>query len=280
MVDCLETVGYQQSALGWLIIVLIPCLLISIGIYLFGLAHPIVKLALHLCILYLTVNFYGFTDYYNRIQLALSRADLSSAQKILQSWKLETKQSVNTENFSISAVCRAAIEELISVSHRHLFAIVLAYTLLPGVFGPLLYCFSEYLLRDTQAWKNDPNLQINTVRKLHQNLNHFAERVFNYLDWVPVRCTAVLFAIVGNFEDAIYGWRRRSVLWNNKSQGILLESAAGALGVCLGPPEIIEDIDAPGAAPGPHTLQSASALVWRAVIVWLILMFLLNIWWH
>ena len=32
----------------------------------------------------------------------------------------------------------------------------------------------------------------------------FAGRAYYWIDWLPVRLTAVAFAVVGNFEDAIY----------------------------------------------------------------------------
>ncbi|MFX7930477.1 hypothetical protein ABTK36_20180, partial [Acinetobacter baumannii] len=52
------------------------------------------------------------------------------------------------------------------------------------------------------------------------------------------------FAIVGNFEEAVNGWRRDAALWLHPNEGIILASAAGAVGLQLGgaaPPGITPD---------------------------------------
>ena len=56
------------------------------------------------------------------------------------------------------------------------------------------------------------------------------------LEWLPVRLTAMTFAIVGDFEDAIHCWRTQAAGWPDPESGILLASGAGALGVRLGMP--------------------------------------------
>jgi cobalamin biosynthesis protein CobD/CbiB len=54
----------------------------------------------------------------------------------------------------------------------------------------------------------------------------------------PARLTALSFAIVGDFEDAIYCWRTQAKTWaaeaGGEHAGIVLASGAGALGVLLG----------------------------------------------
>ena len=60
------------------------------------------------------------------------------------------------------------------------------------------------------------------------------------IDHVPARLTASGFAVVGNFEEAVNGWRRDAALWRHGNEGMILAAAAGAVGVRLGG----------GAAPG------------------------------
>lgn len=76
--------------------------------------------------------------------------------------------------------------------------------------------------------------------------------------------------------------------------GIILSAGGGALGVRLGAPSVIAadvlPVDAslvdstpveletpPGDAPTPRTLQSAVGLVWRALLLWMLLLLLLSI---
>ena len=46
--------------------------------------------------------------------------------------------------------------------------------------------------------------------------------------------TALTFAVVGNFEDAVYCWRSQALAWSTRTQGVILAAGAGALGVRLG----------------------------------------------
>ena len=58
------------------------------------------------------------------------------------------------------------------------------------------------------------------------------------LDWMPVRLTALSFAVVGDFEDAVACWRTQAARWSAQEGGmtigILLAAGGGALGVQLG----------------------------------------------
>ena len=105
------------------------------------------------------------------------------------------------------------------------------------------------------------------------------------------------FAIVGNFEEAVSSWRRDSTLWAHDNEGIILASAAGAVGVQLGgsaAPGVTPDrsktfesggdMDATraegstaGVPPQLGHLQSVVGLVWRSVTLWMLLLALLTL---
>ena len=99
--------------------------------------------------------------------------------------------------------------------------------------------------------------------------------------------TAAGFAIVGNFEDAIYCWRTQAAKWPDTGYGagigIVLASGAGALGVRLGMPfvEAGEIADRAELGTGDDAdvdfMQSAVGLVWRALVLWLLLLLLLGL---
>ncbi len=63
-----------------------------------------------------------------------------------------------------------------------------------------------------------------------------AQRASEAIEWLPVRITATVFSMMGNFEDAIYCWRSQAVLWPERWSAILIASGGGALGVRLGMP--------------------------------------------
>ena len=101
-----------------------------------------------------------------------------------------------------------------------------------------------------------------------------------------MRITAAGFAIVGNFEDAVYCWRTQANKWpdslSGSGIGIVLASGAGALGVRLGMPvvEAGEIADRAEIGTGDEAdvefMQSAVGLVWRALLLWLLLLLLLG----
>jgi len=98
-----------------------------------------------------------------------------------------------------------------------------------------------------------------------------------------VRFTAAAFAVVGDFEDAVHCWRTQASGWPDPELGIVLASGAGAIGVKLGMP-IVEGgtmIERPELGIGEDAdtghLDSLVGLVWRALVMWLLMLLLLSV---
>jgi cobalamin biosynthesis protein CobD/CbiB len=136
---------------------------------------------------------------------------------------------------------------------------------LPGPLGVALYPLTQ---RAARLWdvSVDPD---------EREFGWFAGRAFEVLDWVPQRVTAFVFAIVGDFEDALFCWRSQAALWLRPQEGIVLASGAGALGVRLGEPIARGEalIDRPalgtGQPAGEEALASLEGLLWRSLVLWL-----------
>jgi adenosylcobinamide-phosphate synthase len=99
--------------------------------------------------------------------------------------------------------------------------------------------------------------------------------------------------VVGNFEDAIYAWRNFAQRWQDEAIGIILTAGGGAMGVRLGTPDenaarvlpvdaaTVDTTDSeseslPGEEPSVRSLQSTVGLVWRALLLWMLLLLLLS----
>jgi adenosylcobinamide-phosphate synthase len=118
------------------------------------------------------------------------------------------------------------------------------------------------------------------------------------MDWLPARITALGFAVVGSFEDAIDGWRNHAQRFPNDNDGIILAATAGAINVRLGGREL-QPVFLPGSSQGfqaadttadptaggastpgrePETAHLAQivGLVWRTVVMWMVLLALLT----
>ena len=239
---------------------------------------PLLAFAWTILVAYLTLGFRHYSHYFTSIQLALGAGDEAAARALLAEW---TKQ--DTVGLEASEIARIAVEKSLITTHRNVFG-VFFWLLMP--FGPacaVMYRVAEYLAR---AW-NEPEHMRNEA------FGQFASRAFYWIDWIPVRLTAVAFAVVGNFEDAIYAWRNFADRWKDEPIGILLSAGGGAMGVRLGTPvenaarvlpldaAMVDTTDSeieslPGEEPGLRALQSTVGLVWRALLLWMLLLLLLS----
>lgn len=240
---------------------------------------PLFVLLLNVAVVYLTLGFRHYSHFFTSIQLALNSGDEATARSLLAEW---TKR--DTAGMDASEVARIAVETALVTTHRNVFG-VFFWILTPlGPIGAVMYRVAEYLAR---IW-NEPK----TAER--EEFGRFASKAFYWIDWIPVRLTAAAFAVVGNFEDAIYAWRNFAGRWQDEAVGIILSSGGGAMGIRLGTPaEIVAEVvtvdaatidsvnietEAPfGEEATGRALQSTVGLVWRALLLWMLLVLLLSI---
>ncbi len=233
--------------------------------------NPLLAWLWSILILYLTMGFRQFSHYFTDLQLALRMDDLPHARKLLAEWR-----GSPTDGLSSSDIARLAIKEALSASHRHVFGVLVCFVLLPGPCGAVLYRAAAFF---AEVWGKRTAADAGGFGK-------FSQQAFAVIDWLPLRLTATGFAIVGNFEDAIYCWRTQADKWpdtpSGSGIGIVLASGAGALGVRLGMPvvEAGEIADRAEVGTGDEAdvdfMQSAVGLVWRALLLWLLLLLMLG----
>jgi adenosylcobinamide-phosphate synthase len=269
----------RHGRMGWFL--MIGALMVPTALIYWVLLHyrlPLLAFAWNILIAYLTLGFRHYSHYFTSIQLALSAGDEAAARSLLAEW---TKQ--DTVGLEPSEIARIAVEKSLITTHRNVFG-VFFWLLMPlGPACAVMYRVAEYLAR---AW-NEPEHMRNEA------FGQFALRAFYWIDWIPVRLTAVAFAVVGNFEDAIYAWRNFADRWQDEPIGILLSAGGGAMGVRLGTPvenaarvlpldaAMVDTTDSetdslPGEEPGVRALQSTVGLVWRALLLWMLLLLLLS----
>src|SRR6266581_325157 len=229
--------------------------------------QPLFLPVVNIAVLYLTVGFRQFSHYFTDIHLALRIGDPAEARRVLAEWRRGAG-----DRLSSGEIARLAIEQALICSHRHVFAPLVWF----AVFGPagaLLYRMAMFF---DAEWGCRDDAEFGSF-------GWFSRRAFYFIDWFPLRLTATAFAVVGDFEDAIYCWRTQASRWPDSS-GILLASGAGAVGVRLGLP-IHEDLateevgsvmrDRPELGLGDEAdadlMQSAIGLVWRTLVLGLLL---------
>jgi adenosylcobinamide-phosphate synthase len=105
-----------------------------------------------------------------------------------------------------------------------------------------------------------------------------ARSAWRVLDYLPARATAIGFAVMGSFEDAIDCWRNYAQRFPDDNDGVILAATSGAVNVRLGGPEGIQSSEpTPGREPEIAHLAQVVGLVWRSVVLWMVLIALLTL---
>lgn len=267
-----------HGRIAWVVtmlVLLLPTVLIS---WLCARIGPFAVVAWNVLVVYLTLGFRHYSHYFTSIQLALNSGEEATARSLLAEW---TRQ--DTTGMSVSDISRVAVEKALVTTHRNVFGVFFWFALPFGPAGAILYRVAEHLAR---AWNEPDHLR-------NEPFGRFATRAFYWIDWVPARLTAIAFAVVGNFEDAIYAWRNFAHRWQDEAIGIILSAGGGAMGLRLGTARetaaVVTVADAttidaasaepetpPGEEATVRALQSTVGLVWRALLLWMLLLLLLS----
>jgi len=259
-----------------------PPVLVAAGMY-FALdaVHPLLGLVWNVAVLYLLMGFRRFSHAYTTVEAALRADDLNAARRALAAWR-----GVAAGELSSSDIAKLAIERGLMDSYRQVFATMFWFAVLPGPAGAVLYRAAVLL---AQEWRGEAKGADTTPIALSRAMfGRPARALLWLLDWIPARLTALSFAIVGDFEDAAFCWRTQATSWADEEggehAGIVLASGAGALGMQVGgsiptvggQPSVRPDLGL-GDKPEADLLPSAVGLVWRALVLWLLLMLLLTL---
>jgi adenosylcobinamide-phosphate synthase len=282
----------QQGTIAWFLAV-VPAAVAAWAVYaVLVAANPFLGLAFNVLVLYFTLGFRQHSHYFTDIQKALKDGDVATARRLLAEWRGHP-----CDTLSADEVARLTIEGALTVSHRHVFGPMFWFVLLPGPAGAVLYRFALFLSRRwggmRRAGDAGPLLDLPGVRDATVDVawpetraaverhdeepasrfGEFARRAFGVIDWLPARITATAFAVVGDFEDAIYCWRTQAARWPDRLLGVVLAAGAGAIGVRLGMPvprgATLEDRPELGLGEDADTpfLDSAVGLIWRALVL-------------
>jgi adenosylcobinamide-phosphate synthase len=263
---------HQHGKVAWLLAVLLP-LLVTVPLYwVLAEQHVIFAWAFCVLVLYLTMGFRQFSHYFTDIHQALRDKDLDRARSLLADWRHAPCDELNAEE-----VARLSIEQALLAAHRNVFGVVVWFVIFMllglGPIGAILYRLAQFL---NARWGQQHGTEMG-------DFGVFAAQIYRVVEWLPMRLIASTFAIVGDFEDAVYCWRNQAQQWPDPEAGIVLASGAGALGVRLGM-DVVQDgelLARPEVGVGDEAdadyMQSTIGLVWRALVFWLIALLLLGL---
>jgi len=280
----------QHGWVAWALAVLVPPLFV-LAVH-WALLHFIgwpLALAWNVAVLYITLGFRQFSHHFTGIRDALEDGDAAEARARLASWR-----QVDASELPRSEIVRHVLEYSVIAAHRHVFGVLAWYSVLAalglGPTGAVLYRLAEFVSR---YWGS--RSRVVTSHPPSPSLQRASERAWTVIDWLPARLTALSFAVVGSFEEAIEGWRFHAQRFPNDNDGVVLAATAGAINVRLGgealrsrsdaaapqglevDADIGDSVSTPGREPEVGHLRSVVGLVWRSVVVWMLLLALLTL---
>ena len=194
-VEALMTIGVPVLLLFWI--------LTEDGGFLVWLGQSLLSLLLLLWCLGRVDQAALLTDY----KLAMTRSDHQAAYH-------HAKESLGLADTTSIEDCntlgRAVSKELLFLSNRQFFAIVL-YFLLLGPLGSLVYylCWQYQNEGDNRAYRI----------------------AYDWLDWLPARVSALIFSLAGDFAGAMGRFTLDNLMAVQDHRKLLEQSGLGAVGV-------------------------------------------------
>lgn len=284
----LDAGDHSHGWVAWLLAVGVPAAVAAMvyhGLWRFS---AFLAFGWTVAVLYLTLGFRQFSHHFTSIRDALEDGQEDAARERLAHW-----QQVDVGLLPRSEIVRHVIEYSVISAHRHVFGVLAWFSILAAVglgpTGAVLYRMAEFVSR---YWHHRQPV----AQHASEALQRASAQAWWLIDWLPARLTALSFAVVGSFEEAIEGWRFHAQRFPNDNDGVVLAATAGAINVRLGgealkarsEPSALQqglEIDAdlgdsdstPGVAPEVGHLRSVVGLVWRSVVVWMLLLALLTL---
>lgn len=297
----LDTGKVHHGWLAWTAAVLVPALVTVLVHWLLFRVSVLLAFAWSVVILYVTLGFRQFSHYFTDIRDALDDGDEAKARQLLAEWR-----NVDARELPRSEIVRHVIEYSVLAAHRHVFGVLGWFSVLAalglGPAGAVFYRMSEFV---TRYWVHKSKFPGEGASPALQGV---AASAWGVIDFAPARITALGFAVVGSFEDAIDSWRHYTQHFSanapaaseNRNDGVILAATSGAVNVRLGgealkagalPDAALQGFpegefeagdrasteSTSGRAPEVAHLRSIVGLVWRSVVLWMALLALLTL---
>ena len=274
----------RQAWAAWTLAVGVPALLALVlhWALMWFVGWPLAMLW-NMVVLYLTLGFRQFSHHFTEIRDALEAGDEAKARELFAAW-----QQVDASTLPRHEIVRHVIEHSVVAAHRHVFGVLTVYSVLAalglGPAGAVLYRMGEFVAR---LW-HEPGQPADAITPSSEALQEVSSRAWQVLDWVPARMTALSFAVVGNFEDAVDCWRSDAQRFPNLNDGVVLAATSGAINIRMGgeglrktsalaSDEPLHQESTTGREPEVAHLRSVVGLVWRTVVMWVVLLALLTL---
>lgn len=251
--------GKRTHGIGAVLLATLP---IAAGVmlihYILGEIGWVLRFAFDVVVLYLCVDVHRLGRTAGAISNALESGELGEADESLRELTGKGASARNEAN-----IARATVEGVLKQGNSLIVSPIFWFIVL-GPVGAVLQRLSCIL---DSLWGHR-----------YERFAEFgwaAARFDDLMGWIPARITALSYALMGSFEDALHCWRRRVGVWSDINSGPLLASGFGAmhLQVCEAAEEGEYDERSPDLAivTDASYVPRAVALVWRVMLLWLVI---------
>lgn len=259
--------GIRSQGLGAVVLAVVPVLLaVLVGRYIFGQFGATFKFIFDVVVLYFCLNLYRLGNIASDISANLNEGNVYTAAELL-----EELTSKAPSELSESVIARNTIEAVLKQGNTLVIAPLFWFILL-GPAGAVMQRLAAILDR---LWGHHSKRFI--------EFGWAAARLNDLLDWLPARVTALSYAIMGSFEDALHCWRRHARMWSDINSGPLLASGFGAMHMvnCDDETQGTEFDQYTSVATRSITAEAsdvhrALALLWRVLLFWLAVAILMS----
>jgi adenosylcobinamide-phosphate synthase len=228
-------------------------------------------------LLYFTLGFRQFSHHFTEIREALELGQEATAREALARW-----QRIPVAELPQADFMRHLLAHAVMAAHRHVLGVLVCFAVFwalgLGPAGAVLFRLADYLAQSCTSGRTPPGDGV--CRAAHQ--------AWSWINHLPARATALAFAVVGNFEEAVASWRQDATSFTDVNDGVVLAATAGALNVRLTSRQPVPrpegdggwastDANPSGREPQLAHLASLVGLVWRSVVLWMLLLALLTL---
>ena len=249
----------SHGTIALVIVIVVVLIVIVILHFVLGLIAWIFQFAFNVLVLFWCVGLHRLGERAQGVADALQAGEISVANE-----NLRTFSGQLSDDLSESSIAHDTVVAVLKQGNSNVIAPLFWFVLL-GPLGAILQRMTGALSR---LWAGDAEHSV--------GFGWATVHLSNLLDWAPARITALSYAAVGSFEDALRCWRHAGDMWSDSADAPLLAAGLGAMQM--------KNCEAAAGGDDDETLvvvtadtthvQRALALVWRALLFWLLLAFM------
>ena len=256
---------------AWALAVLWPTVLSAAVFWALSWVAGVLAWAWVVGVLYLAMGFRQFSHHFTQIRDALAQGDEDAARTELARWL-----SIETHRLTRHQLIALTMQNGVVAAHRHVLGVIVCFAFLAalglGPAGAVLYRLAQLV---GQRWVKPAADGL-----VGEATASLAERAWAAIDWLPVRMSALCFAVVGHFEESLSRWRAPIDSTLPSNDAVLLAAAGGAMAVEWRDHSQTVALDGDAVSftelKVAH-LASTVGLLWRSVVLWLFVLALLTL---